>query len=78
MTGYNLIDPVGQYEKDGETQWWTKILLENAYDLVKDHKYPILIPSYNNPSPPAVEGFLSQMDDTYNYPIILFVRKSSL
>ena len=59
-----------------EEKWWTHELYDNAYDIVKDRKYPVLIPSYNNPNPNAVKGFLSKMDDEYNYPIILFVRES--
>lgn len=62
--------------------WWTTEFLNKAYDVVKDRKFPILIPSYTNTAkskdfcPSAVRGFLSNMDDDFNYPIILFVRRS--
>lgn len=73
---YNLIDEHGGFQVDNETKWWTELYLDKAYDIVKDRKFPILIPSYNNPNPPAVRGFLSNMNDNYNYPIIIFVRDS--
>ena len=75
---YQLIDPHGEYinTETGEKKWWTEIYLDTAYDTVKDRKFPILIPSYNNPNPPAVRGFLSNMNEEFNYPIILFVRES--
>lgn len=78
MSNYQIINEQGLCE-DSETKeqiWWTKLALDKAYDIVKDRKFPILIPTYNNPNPPAVRGFLSKMDENYNYPIILFVRDS--
>jgi dCMP deaminase len=65
------------YEDDIYTkQWWTDILYDKAYDIVKDRKYPVLIPSYNRPNPNTVSSVLSGMTDEYNYPIYVFVRKS--
>lgn len=77
FSNYELIDSHGEYRiNDNETKWWTELYLDKAYDIVRDRKFPILIPSYNNPNPPAVRGFLSKMNSNYNYPIILFVRDS--
>lgn len=69
----HLVSKEGLCE-DGK--WWTEVFHDEAYDVVKDRKFPVLIPSYNNPNPPAVRGFLSCMDEEYNYPIIIFVRDS--
>lgn len=78
MGKYTIIDNMGLLRKleDNTETWWTNVILDNAYEIVEDRKYPILIPTYNNPNPPAVQGFLSRMDEQYNYPIILFVRDS--
>lgn len=73
MDKFILKDQHGLLEDD---RWWTNEFLDKAYDEVKNRKFPVLIPSYNNPNPPAVRGFLSKMDDEYNYPIIIFVRES--
>lgn len=74
---YEMTDLHGEYKiSDEESKWWTELYLEKAYDIVKDRKFPVLIPSYNNPNPSAVKGFLSNMDENYNYPIIIFVRDS--
>lgn len=65
------------FESDNDKVWWTKQFASKAYDLVKDNKYPIIIPSYNRPNAPAlVSGFLSKMDDNKNFPIYVFVRSS--
>lgn len=62
---------------DYEEDWWTTKFYNNAYDIVKNRKYPIIIPSYNRPGIPSVmKGFLSHMDEQYNYPIYIFVRMS--
>lgn len=68
--------PKYDFESEDDNKWWTKVLHDKAYDIVKDRKFPILIPSYNNPNPPAVKGFLANMDEEFNYPIIIFVRES--
>lgn len=60
---YMIAYPHGKYI-NGITSmqaWWTKIFAGLAYDMVKYRKFPILIPSYNNPNPPAVTGFLSSV-----------------
>lgn len=77
MKGYEIVSPDGMYKcPDGTEKWWTEILIDKAYPLVSNRKFPVLIPSYNNPSPPIVNGLLSQMDEDYNYPIFIFVRNS--
>lgn len=56
--------------------WWTEDLYNKAYDIIKDRKFPIIIPSYNRPNPSAITGFLSKMNDEFNHDIFLFVRES--
>lgn len=68
--------PEIDFENEFDKKWWTYQLYEKAYELVQDHKFPVLIPSYNNSNPVAVRGFLSKMDENFNYPIIIFVRDS--
>lgn len=70
-------NPDIDYEDHNGDIWWTQELYNKAYDVVKDRKIPIIIPSYNRPNIPSVmEGFLSDMDEYYNYPIYVFVRMS--
>lgn len=77
MSNYEILNNEGMLkDAEGNEIWWTEVFHDKAYDIVKDRKFPILIPSYNNPNPPAVQGFLSKMDEEYNYPIFLFVRDS--
>lgn len=66
------------YESNNkENIWWTQEFYNKAYEVVKDRKFPIIIPSYNRPNIPSVmKGFLSHMDEYYNYPIYVFVRMS--
>ena len=55
---------------------WSNKLYENAYDIVKDRLYPVVIPTYNRPAC----GFLKWVNDIvvpgYEYPIYLVVRQS--
>ena len=82
--GWSLTNEHGEYTNNDtrEKKWWTELLLDDAYDIVKSRKWPILIPSYTNPDsgkgfvPPAIKGFLSGMDENFNYPIFIFVRES--
>lgn len=77
INAYNLVDSkIGEYEKGGVSFHWTELMHDNAYDIVKDRKWPVLIPSYNNPNPSVVKGMLANMDEDHNYPIIIFVRDS--
>lgn len=71
--------PQYDYEFDyNPNLWWTVELCNSAYEKVRDRKYPIIIPSYNRPNPPAIKGFLngSDMSSNINYPIFVFVRDS--
>lgn len=56
--------------------FWTEELYNNAYDIVKDRKFPIIIMSYNRPNPIIMNKMFSDMTDEYNYPIFIYVRKS--
>lgn len=59
-------------------RWWTSIALEEAYELVGDRKWPVLIPSYNNPNPRVVTKLLNGMTDNCYHEIIIFVRESQV
>lgn len=77
LDNYRVENPHGLLSNSsGDNIWWTEAMMDKCYDLVKDRKFPILIPSYNNPNPPAVRGFLSGMNEEFNYPIFIFVRES--
>ncbi len=57
-------------------KFWTEELYEKAYDIVKDRKFPIVIPSCNRPNPLVLDKFLN---DTYNdeyWPVWFIVRNS--
>lgn len=70
--------PEFDYESEDNKIWWTIGLYNKAYNIVKDRKFPIVIPSYNRPNPAILKTFLneSNMDDDFNYPIFVFVRDS--
>ena len=57
-------------------KFWTEEFYDMAYDIVKDRKFPILIPSFNRPDPIVMKKMFSDMTDEYNYPIFIFVRES--
>ena len=56
--------------------FWTEELYEKAYNIVKDRKYPIIIPSYNRPQPIVLDKFFNDFTEEYNWPIYFIVRKS--
>ena len=60
------------------SRWWTLDEYDKCYDIVKDRKFPITIPSYNRPSPNIINNMLNSknMNDNINYPIFVFVRDS--
>ena len=58
-------------------KYWTKSLYDTAYDIVRDRRYPILVPSYNRPNNISfISGIFSRMDESQNNDIYVFVRKS--
>lgn len=77
--------PLVQFERiekslgdlDKNRKWWTHEFYENAYEIVKDRKYPICLPCYNRPDVPAILnlGTNKYTDDCY-YDWYLFVRES--
>lgn len=58
-------------------EWWTDRLYETAYSKL-EHKYPVVIPSYNRPNPISIEKLFSNMTDDCNWPVYIFVRLSQL
>lgn len=76
LNDLKLIDPEGGYELNGEKKWWTDLVYENAYEIVKDRKFPIVIPSYNSPNLIVLKSFLSRFTDEENYPIFILTRES--
>lgn len=68
------------YEGDGydPLKWWTTILYENAYEIVKDRKYPVIIPSYNRPDPITIKSLFKNMTEESNYPVYVVVRESQV
>lgn len=57
-------------------KWWTEQLYDKAYEIVKDRKYPVMIPSYNRPNPEIVSRLFSNMTPESNYPVFVVVRES--
>lgn len=55
--------------------FWTNKLYVGAYDLIKDHKAPIVIPSYNNPDCYTVR-LINQLPEDRTWPAYIVVRKS--
>lgn len=77
IDSYTCVDAkIGEYENGSTTKHWTELMHDYAYEVVKNRKWPVLIPSYANPSPVVVNKVLCGMDENYNYPIIIFVRNS--
>lgn len=62
--------------KSSNGEWWTLEAYEKCYNIVKDRKFPITIPSYNRPNPNILSNMLNNMNDEYNYPVFIFVRDS--
>lgn len=64
-------------ELNQERKWWTHEFYDNAYEIVKDRKYPICLPCYNRPDVPAILnlGVDKYTDDCY-YDWYLFVRET--
>ena len=75
--GRELIDYDARFKKRFEEtkDFWTNQLYLGAYDVVKDHKMPIVIPSYNNPDCFTVK-LLNKFSEERDWPGFVVVRKS--
>jgi len=72
MAKRQSIDYAGLIKND----FWTNHFYNKAYDVVKDRKWPIVIPSYNRPDNLFIKWANNFMTEEKNYPIIFVVRKS--
>lgn len=61
-----------------ESDFWTNKLYNKAYDVVKDRKFPIVIPTYNRPENKFIQWATSTFTDDENWPIYLVVRESQV
>ena len=55
---------------------WTNKLYNEAYDIVKDRLYPVVIPTYNRPQCNFLKWVTEIVQKGYEWPIYLVVRKS--
>ena len=55
---------------------WTNDFYNNAYDIVKDRLFPIVIPSYNRPDNTFLKWYEKHHVPGYEYPIYIVVRQS--
>lgn len=60
------------------TDFWTNRLCDKAYDIVKERKFPIVIPTYNRPENKFIQWATSSFTEEENWPIYLVVRKSQV
>lgn len=57
--------------------WWTNVLYEKAYDIVKDRKFPVTIPGYNRPELPTLRNLkVFEYTEDLNWPFFIIVRES--
>lgn len=59
-----------------EIDCWSNKLYENAYDIVKDRLFPVVIPTYNRPNCGFLKWVTNVVQPGNEYPIYLVVRKS--
>ena len=64
-----------QVELAKQGKFWTQEFYNNAYYKVK-HKYPIVVPSYNNPNNHITKNFINKFTEDYNWPVYMIIRKS--
>lgn len=57
-------------------QFWTEELYEKAYDIVKNRRFPIVIPSCNRPNPIILNTFLKEDYNGDYWPVYFIVRNS--
>lgn len=58
-------------------KWWTHQFYENAYEIVKDRKFPVTIPGYNRPALPTIWSLrVKDFTEEENWPFIVIVRES--
>lgn len=64
-------------ELDNKRKWWSHELYENAYEIVKNRKWPVCLPCYNRPDVPAILNLgVNNYTDEEHYDWYLFVRKT--
>ena len=59
-----------------KTDFWTNRLYNEAYDIVKDRKFPIVIPSYNRPENTFCRWATKTFKPNETWPIYVVVRAS--
>lgn len=59
-----------------EIDCWSNKFYEEAYDIVKDRLFPIVIPSYNRPNCGFLKWVVDKVVPGYEYPIFIVVRQS--
>lgn len=65
------------FENSHKNEWWTTTLYNNAYEIVKDRKFPVTIPCYNRPSLPTLRNLgVANYTDDCNWDFLLIVRES--
>lgn len=55
---------------------WSNKLYNEAYDIVKDRLFPVVIPSYNRPECGFLKWVTKIVQPGYEYPIFMVVRQS--
>lgn len=68
-------EKLGKLDKD--RKWWTHEFYENAYEIVKDRKWPVCLPCYNRPELPAAHLLeIGNYTEDLNYDWYIFVRET--
>lgn len=63
--------------EDNYKEWWTNVLYNSAYDLVKNRKFPVTIPGYNRPALPTLKNLgVGNYTEDLNWPFVVIVRES--
>ena len=63
--------------EDNYKEWWTNVLYDKAYDIVKDRKFPVTIPGYNRPGLPTLKMLkVAEYTEDLNWPFYVIVRES--
>lgn len=64
-------------ELDDKRQWWSHEFYDNAYEIVKDRKYPVCLPCYNRKDVPAILNLgVDKYTDDCHYDWYLFTRET--
>ncbi len=67
-------DKCAELTKNGK--WFSQLLYDRAYDIIKDDCFPIVIPSYNRPKNKLLRMFKNNNIDNYNFQAYYLVRES--